>query len=175
MPKISNFDINWYNFICQAGVRRLGPLDLWWPGLLLYLTGVASPAYADLAGQKRPAWISPVFEIWRMTFDKSIQKDKKSWQLIIHSIVLKLNAMILHIFIRSFIIKRFVPLLCTTLLICEVDSDCRLLIAYVWRFHFIFQDILMNICITKYWTVIRLFFFCILVLLEDIIFPLIFR
>ena len=39
----------------------VAPLDLWWPGLLLHLTGEASPAYADLAGQRRPAWTSPVF------------------------------------------------------------------------------------------------------------------
>ena len=39
----------------------VAPLDLLWPGLLLHLTGEASPAYADLAGQRRPAWTSPVF------------------------------------------------------------------------------------------------------------------
>ena len=82
------------------------------------------------SSQRRPAWTSPVFLIWGMTFDKLMQKDKKCWLDNWFSIVLWWKELILHILIHSFIIKRFVPLLCTKLLIYEVDSDCRLLVYF---------------------------------------------
>ena len=122
-------------------------------------------SFADLAGQKRPAWTSPVFKIWWRAFDKSMQKDKKFRQLIFDSIVLWLNALMLLIFIRSFIIKAF----------------------RVSKMHYIRFRLQIAGCIcvkiplyifTILWWIYALLhieqlFVFLLVLLEDIIFPLI--